>query len=235
MEYGRNIYSLHKVHDLIAMNKKFTSWLAGFWEGEGSFSVSTTYTQKGTKVQCCVLQIAQANKEILDYIKAEVGYGAVYPVKKSKGKQMFNFAVAKREDLIKLVTELIPFTRFRTLQLQTKLKLVQDYYNNMVHKPWTKAELSFLRKNYKLSASEIALTIKRNPQNIRAMRKRLGLLRTKSHKYWTKEEESFLKVNYLAMKDKEIVRVLHGRKLRDIQEKRKRLGLMKTKGEKLNV
>ena len=211
------------------MNKKFLSWLAGFWEGEGSFTVRPYKTRKGTIVQQCSFNIAQANKDILEYIKTELSCGSVHHSKTKKtGKPMFYFTVSRREYVIKIVKEILPFTKFRTLQLRTKLKLVEDYYGSAKFKLWTKAELSFLRKNYKLPASEIALTIKRDPQSIRAMRKRLGLLRQKSHKYWTEEELLFLKVNYLTMDDKQLSKVLH-RKVCNIAEKRSRLDLNKTK------
>jgi hypothetical protein len=98
----------------------------------------------------------------------------------------------------------------------------------MSYKLWTKTELSFLKKNYKLSDSELAYTIKRDPESISQMRVRLGLLHHKSHKYWTGEELLFLKVNYLTMEDKELSKVLH-RKVCCIEEKRIRLGLIKTR------
>jgi len=159
------------------LTKTFLAWFAGFWEGEGHISVRQCTTRKGTRTQACRFGLTQTSKVILDEIKTRFGFGEVYEFTPARVKPVFKWEVFTRAYIIDVINLILPFTKFRTMELQRKLRLIEKYFSTMKKRKWTKDDITFLKKNYaKLSDWSIGKRLNRKTEAIREMRHRLNLL-----------------------------------------------------------
>jgi hypothetical protein len=204
------------------MEEKFLSWLAGFWEGEGCFTVGPP----------SVFMIVQVRKQPLLNIRRRMG-GHLYP-RKSKHEgwsDAWVWQVANRRDIIQVVEKIIPFLTFRKKEVQRKLKKVKALDTNSIKHDWARHEIQFLRKNWKqFTDIELAKKLSRTAMSVLQKRRDLGSMRKEcnhtDYAIWTQAETDFLKANYNDKTDEEIANDL-GRGRYSIKERRLRLGLTK--------
>ena len=130
----------------------FYSWLAGFWEGEGSFIVE----HKGNKTTKMFL-IYNTNINILEEIKKKLGFGIVYvgKVRNVNHKPEGVYRICKLSDIWKMASFLLPYLTFRKEFFKRQLALIasKSYYKEV--KRWTIEETNLLSNNIHLKQKKL--------------------------------------------------------------------------------
>jgi len=115
------------------MTETFKAYLAGFIDGEGCIKISSIKgflkkTNKYKKYYTVRLTIINTDKELLDYIKNEVGYGCMYSHGKGKShhRQCYTYEVAAKQ-CVKLLKEVLPFL----ISKQEQAILAIDFHKDL--------------------------------------------------------------------------------------------------------
>jgi hypothetical protein len=107
------------------------AYVAGFMDGEGSFSIVKTYEIKkrkdGTKNKRILyhikVTIANTNKKVLDWISSNFG-GTVYEKKShnSKWKTRYDWFITKHSDREKFILAVLPYLQIKREQALVALE-----------------------------------------------------------------------------------------------------------------
>lgn len=167
------------------VDREFLAWLAGFWEGEGSFSL------RESKYRHPRLSINQGDRSPLDLIQKKLGVGKVYEQNKGKAgrfskKPIYKWDVWRRDDVIAVARAMLPFLKFRREVVQPKLEFLEKL--DRTHMDWTNAEDEFLIKNFHLPQKKLAMTLKRSIGSVQYRLQRVLKLR-KLRRYHKEEYE----------------------------------------------
>lgn len=113
------------------------AWLAGLWEGEGSFSVRLR--QKKYKVSTTPgsieMKIAMTDEDVIAKVSKLVDKSYFIPNRKTvTGKIVYQLSIGKRETVIQLVKRIIPYLGKRRKEQAEKLLenhfLWEEWYKN---------------------------------------------------------------------------------------------------------
>lgn len=198
------------------MDGDFWSWLAGFWEGEGTLGVykDKRYPEQGLKRT--VFQVVQSNKQPLEYIleQLEMKLRLTRDDRpRSPGvqrqKPSFVLQIQARGDVAYVCHKILPFLRFRRKEVQQKLAQIEKAISQAKYKHWTNEESSFLNDNaLALTDEEIANHLGRTKSSVRSHRTQLRLLH-RTRRNWNDEEIDFLEKNIETMTTSAIAKTLN--------------------------
>ena len=112
-----------KRNDNIVENKYFNSWLAGFWEGEGSLSQQTH--SRGYRAAIC--QVLRPDRNIeLAFKKIRDIFGGSIRKDCNRQCKTITWTLYGREKVIRFVKIILPYCQFRKGQLKEILKYFKD-------------------------------------------------------------------------------------------------------------
>ena len=74
-------------------------WIAGLFEGEGSFSYAGSSAR---------LKISMVDRDVIYRIQETTGVGNINTAELSSGKTIYNWVVCKRYDLLHLLASILP-------------------------------------------------------------------------------------------------------------------------------
>lgn len=104
------------------MDKDFLKWLAGFFEGEGTFCI-----KRGNRC-CATVSITQSEKNngwyILSLIKDNLGVGKIIKDKNN----CWRLYISDTKKSLKVMREIIPYTKFKTQEYVEKINKVNKYF-----------------------------------------------------------------------------------------------------------
>ena len=151
-------------------DKDFLWWLAGFFEGEGSIY----YLGQRKNCELCIVQ---KNPKILHEIRRQFNLGKVRRHSFSSGGWTFKWTVSRRPDVIAIAEIVLPHLRFKKTKVSRVLhSLKRDMVGYKDPPSMTRTEIQFIRKNWgRMSATEIARVIGRDPHSISARARRMRL------------------------------------------------------------
>jgi hypothetical protein len=95
------------------MENTTLAYIAGLFDGEGSARTSTPKASNGKRYPKLEVRIAQADRDVLDWIKSEFGFGSVYSKADKRAaangwKECYDYVVAHRMAR-KFLTAIEPF------------------------------------------------------------------------------------------------------------------------------
>lgn len=214
------------------MDRGFWPWLAGAWEGEGTFHLKER-KRNPNQMQSyfSVAQSGDDRKAGLDYIKAQTGVGKVYPRHEIRPnrKPAYVWELWRRTDILRIVPKLIPYLRFRRKEVEEKLTRLKEAYEKQRFHFWTAVEEDFIRANWrKLTDRQIAKALKRTYKGVMAKRQKMELDKKEYQgEEWTDEEIKTVKAN-LTLTDAKMAILLNNRHSPEaIKQKRSKLSLLK--------
>lgn len=165
------------------LDQEFLAWLAGFWEGEGHFCV--TSTDKRISNELC---ITQANKIPLELIRSKLG-GHVYLKSRKqndgrKRKPTWIWHACNRDRIIETAELILPFLKFRRSEVSRKLELVKEIRRTSPKRKWTEVEMDYIRENVnKLRDVDIARDLNRSLMSVHHARHKMGLFKGHDFKW----------------------------------------------------
>jgi len=148
----------------IKPKREFWIWLAGFIDGEGciGFRNSGDKYLNGNLRHALRVRIANTNKETLDYIKEEVGFGFIYKAwrqpRSSSHKQGYIYEVGNKQASI-VLEKIMPNLKTKRLQAELAVeyqrtkksgRLINDEIHN--EREEIKAKIRTLNQRGVLSA-----------------------------------------------------------------------------------
>jgi len=179
------------------VDEHFLNWLAGFWEGEGYFTIRR---DKGGWHHCR-FGIAQTDTAPLKEISEKLGVGYVRLSEKRRKPNYSDkwvWEVGNRVEIIKVAELLLPYLRFRKFEVEDKLRKVKELQakNPNVGKRlrrYSKEEEEFIKSRWELSDKELARILGRSISSLRHKRQRLGMVKSPKRKYdWEAMKEDYL-------------------------------------------
>lgn len=168
-------------------DKEFWNWFAGFWEGEGSLSFNQEYhRQDGRTYKKIRLTVAQANRKPLDYILGKLGVGYLYfrqPKRQNLAwhdRGTWLWSVDRRLEVIEVCHKMLPYLRFRDIDVSQKLKAIEEYERLAGWHKWYPNEVETLKQTYALMPKEeLVRVLGRKWSSIKAKAKTLKLRRNR--------------------------------------------------------
>jgi len=108
---------------LIVDDNSFDSWVAGFWEGEGSL-----HKQKNGYVVSISqsLDIDRDIKEIMKKLKRTYGGNISFVRTKGNYKNQLHWRISKGVDVINFIKRIYPYCQFRRFQLDNFLTYIKN-------------------------------------------------------------------------------------------------------------
>jgi len=176
----KKLRSIEEVERALPEDKLFWAWLAGFWEGEGHFTITQqvqTYKGRNYPKNHVVLAITNTRIDVLEYIREKLGVGRVYR-RTSKGSE---FIISSIPEAIAVCKRLLPFLKFRKDEVQRKLKLLMGIWSNFLKRKrlWSKEDIEFIKENWRrMTDREIAEKLGRTLSAVQLRREKLGLIKT---------------------------------------------------------
>lgn len=150
------------------MDSDFWSWFAGFWEGEGSIS------WHGQTPNAVLIKVAQKNRDPLDYIKGQLGFGGVT----SSGPRSSCWCCAGRPATIYVMEHILPYLRFRQKTILEKLSRVKEGLKNSPCRRFSDDEDKFIKKKSRtMTDTEMGTILNRNRWSILHRRKILKIVK----------------------------------------------------------
>lgn len=166
------------------VKNNFWSWFAGFWEGEGSFIIST---------RNCQFTISQKDPTALFYIQWKLGgqiskYQNTLTKRNPSSNHIYNWRLnGGQKRILEVIEKMSPFLISRreevfkkAIKIQNKIK--DKKKNNNYN--WSKKETKFLLDNWKILpdwkiGKELRKVdgIKRSEKSVIKKRHRLGLIK----------------------------------------------------------
>jgi predicted transcriptional regulator len=167
------------------LDKDFLNWFAGFWEGEGHFSVK----RNGKHF---TFGVDNTDERPIRLIKEKLGIGHI-TVKKHRKKNpewsdCYTWRVNALEDVIYVAELLLPYLRFRADEVREKLALAKRRREALSRRKWSSREVEFLKQNYgKMKIEKLAKMLSRSIESVQCKAQRLGLHMGRG--VWNKEPE----------------------------------------------
>lgn len=166
-------------------DRDFWSWLAGFWEGEGSACIPSAYKQGERGYQRARISASQKVRDPLDYILSQIGLGHIcfrspcYRVApRWKVEGTFIWSVDKRRDVIYLAKQMRPLVRFRGAAIDRLILEAEAMDMNSGWISWTANETKLLCERFSTGSQlELMALLKRSWPSIRQKATILGLHR----------------------------------------------------------
>jgi len=162
------------------IDKEFLIWLAGFFDGEGCFSINYYINKKGEKhprrARLSISQAGERGLKICKEIQSVLG-GAVRLVSKKKKnwKECYVWSVCSHDDIIRVAELILPYLRVKQDEVREKLELLKRCKENGRNR-WTDEEIERLKKLGHLPATQLTKYFPRHTYgSIKAMKVKLGL------------------------------------------------------------
>ncbi len=162
-------------------DEQFFSWLAGFWEGEGSLVFYPVNEEKGWMTVSFSLN--QKERHILDAINHRLKMGKVHSCvsKFRTSKRSFKpntvihrLMINGFKDTLYIIEKLLPHLTFRKNEVQEKLEKIKAYYKKSRHRSWNDSELKILKESLSLPIrKQMSLLPDRTFQAIKNMRRKI--------------------------------------------------------------
>ena len=121
-------------------DKDFYQWLAGFWEGEGSFCIVKHNNKKNFRF---IFQISQDNIGPLIYIKNKLSTGHI-ATSTTLEKKHYNFRICKQDEIIRIINYILPFLVFKKDIVLEKLDRLRKYKEYMKEKYKLKNQIKLI-------------------------------------------------------------------------------------------
>jgi transposase-like protein len=175
-----NLYS----REYEEVDGEFLAWLAGFWEGEGTFRV-----RRGRYPYFDISQSGERGRKILEEIRDRlgVGYVKVEPRRSVNHEDRYRWIITETGDVVRVVEMLLPYMRFRRDEVEGKLAVLKRVTRRRCRR-WSREDVEFLVGNYpKMTREEIAKAVGRTVWAVRSKIQELGLRKFKRRK-WTGED-----------------------------------------------
>jgi predicted transcriptional regulator len=167
------------------LDKDFLSWFAGFWEGEGHFSVKRNgkYFTFG---------VDNTDERPIRLIKEKLGIGHIvikkHRKKNPKWSDCYTWRVDALEDVIYVAELLLPHLKFRADEVREKLALAKRKREVLPRRKWSSREVEFLKQNYgKMKVEKLAKMLSRSIESVQCKAELLGLHMGRG--IWNKELE----------------------------------------------
>jgi hypothetical protein len=211
------------------------SWIAGFWEGEGSLSIYDPRNKKARTPKVCltISQSGERGKRVLEEISSKFGgighiycsHGGFSRRKPSKWNPVYVLQVARLKDVLCFIQAILPYMQFRRDEVEPKLRILESLeVQPKIH--WTNDEVEYLKNFHgKQTNPEIGRHLKRTTSGVVVKANSLGLTDDK-RKFWEEEELNFLIQNYRKLSCKEIGKNLH----RDYNSVRAKIHTLRKEG-----
>lgn len=117
------------------MNKQDLSYIAGFFDGEGSINISVRKRKHFSISHTLVISIGQKDGETLDWIKERFG-GNLHQVKRDSSYMWY----CSNRKAYSILKELIPFLKYKRPQAELALKFY-DVQMGRYFKPVPQTEI----------------------------------------------------------------------------------------------
>jgi len=150
------------------MDTDFWSWLAGFWEGEGSFGM---YGIEHRAHHRMIFSIPQTTSVPLEYIQQQVGFGKVRVRNRGnvRHKPCWEYYVQNVVQCLKIIDGILPYLRFRQEELTTKRDKAKKYMEEMSQRKWLPEDELLLKQLYgSKSAYQLECIFKRKKGAIKS-------------------------------------------------------------------
>jgi len=170
-------------------DKEFLIWLAGFWEGEGSFGIGKTGRYFN------IAQSKKRGKKILNEIKTflikfDIA-SEVYKNIQKNNNNCYMYRTGNTEDIKKIFDLILPYLKFRKIEVIEKLDKIK---NIKPQRRWNEKEIKYLIDNYNfIPKKEIVKNLERHTQW--SIWSKASQLKISNRKFWNDEEIEFLKNN----------------------------------------
>lgn len=208
----------HGEYGLGGMDGDFWAWFAGFWEGEGSLSVSSAYTR---------MCISQVDPKPLDLIRSVVG-GKLRCRIRTDGfhrKPIWEWAIHDRRKVSGIIERMAPFLRFRREKVLEKIGIIKTLEEKRP-RPWSQEEEDFIKANWmKMTDERIGKKLGRSKFAIWKRRLIMGLKKME-HIMWKPIEDEIVRENW-RQPDRELAAMLNRSKIAVSTRRLKWLGIKK--------
>lgn len=186
------------------LNREFLAWLAGFWEGEGSFTVVQ-------KTGGPTVTITQADRTPLDLIKNRFGVGRIANKPPVEGYRIvYQWRLSGRREVKDVMGRMLPFMKFRKAEVEEKLRMLEGRKNFQLK--WIHDENEFLRKNFQVTSNkEMGKALGRSSKAVKIQLSRLRLLRIPGPLPWKRKYDwAVIKREYLSGKSLTQISQIYG-------------------------
>jgi len=168
------------LHSKQTIDKEFLIWFAGFFDGEGCFSIEYYINKKGEKrprrVDLFIGQSGDKGLKICEEIRSVLG-GKIRINSRKEGSwnPCYIWHISNREGVIKIAEAILPYLKVKKEEVKEKLKILHRW-RETGRKFWTPEEIALLKKYPHLPATILAKILQRhNYDHVRHKKAKLGL------------------------------------------------------------
>jgi len=184
-------------------DRDFLSWFAGFWDGEGCFTIRCG---KKNNYRFSACQAGERGYMVLNLIRDffRVGKVCSFPSDALNRKPIHRWVVYSRSDILDIVERMLPFLQCRREEVINKLEILKTLGTS--RSKYTKHEDEFICNNYKkMSDEQLGNELGRGKCSIVRQRHRMLLFRRQI----PEDVTNFIKNNYKILTDRAIGKQLN--------------------------